>query len=171
MTTAHTDAESAAVEAMTMFGGGGDDDDDDEGEAAALVSMAAGENSSGVVRAAACPHLCGSNLSPRPFEHPPCRERPLESPRACHTRHAASLSAGPPLCLRPRGLNRSPPDCWRPNVADQRCFAVRLARTRSQGRAAFWARTPRGSIPKQLWAPSRPLASLPPLRHDAIVPC
>ena len=57
MTTAHTDAESAAVEAMTMFGGGGDDDDDDEGEAAALVSMAAGENSSGVVRALSLIHI------------------------------------------------------------------------------------------------------------------
>lgn len=55
MTTAASEAESAAVEAMTMFGAAGDGSDDDQDEAAALVSMAAGDNTSGVVRVLASP--------------------------------------------------------------------------------------------------------------------
>ena len=152
MTTAHTDAESAAVEAMTMFGGGGDDDDDDEGRLLLWYQWLLVKT----LRAWCAPPPAltfAAQIYHPALSSTPVPRKSLESPRACHTRHAASLSAGP-LCLRPRGLNRCPPDCRRPNVADQRCFAVRRARTRSQGRAAFWARSPRGSIPKQLWAPS-----------------
>ena len=43
--------ESAAVEAMCMFDGPGGDEEDEDGAEAALVSMAAGENAAGVVRA------------------------------------------------------------------------------------------------------------------------
>ena len=69
MATATSDAESAAVEAMTMFGAAGDGSDDDQDEAAALVSMAAGDNNSGVVRAPACARCGGAAFVALP-NHP-----------------------------------------------------------------------------------------------------
>ena len=105
MATATSDAESAAVEAMTMFGAAGDGSDDDQDEAAALVSMAAGDNTSGVVRTPACARCGGAACVALPNEPaaglPEARDAPI-SPRR-HEGHIAEGRNSPPPSLPQRG--------------------------------------------------------------------